>query len=221
MSSSSPSSARRSSRRMRPTIESLESKALLSYLTNPAPSVTQVNADTFDLRKELYGYGNYGVADHAADVLYSHESGGWSYDLSSILGSTRQVVSADFTISGVLDDHYSVTGSYFGTISTNGVTQFSGSFPYAHGAPYGTVFNNWATQVVPVTALDQSTFTINIANDSNLGGGDWIAIDYITLRVATAPIGTAAVPEPSTLTLLMTGASIVASIAWGRKQGRG
>src|SRR4051794_4879070 len=113
----------RVARRARPSLESLESRALLSILTDPAPTVTQLDDVTYLFKKELYGYNNYGSADSAADVLYSRESGSWTYDLSSLLAS-RRVVSAEFSISGVLDDHYELSaGYYFGTISTNGVTQ--------------------------------------------------------------------------------------------------
>ena len=118
-----------SSRKAR--LERLEDRLALSYLTNPAPTVTSPQPDTYVLRKELYGYANYGVADDAADVLYSQEAGQWRFDLTCIPGFTGKAVQqALFTIAGVLDDHYSVAGSYIGIISTNGVAQFSGDFPY-------------------------------------------------------------------------------------------
>lgn len=172
--------------------EVLEERCLLSYVTDPPSQVSSPAPDTYVLHKELYGFRNYGVADGRADVLYSGESGAWTFDLARIPGyAGSQVEQAEFTISGVLDDHYDVsTESYVGTVTTNGTLQFSGNFPYQHGSPYGTRFSNWTDHEVLAGESAAGAYTIAISNGSAISSAHWIAMDYIELEVTLSLIAT-------------------------------
>jgi hypothetical protein len=160
------------------------------FHTDPTTTVTPVPGG-FLLRKDLSGFANYGVADHAADILYSTESDQWEFDMSVIPGP---IVSATAVISLALDDHYGRPESdYVGTITLNGTEVFSGGFASdlgaSHGVPGGEVFTNWQAVRLPFSSLAPPVYTIAIHN--NTTGevfGDWIAIDFIEIHVLTQTV---------------------------------
>ena len=158
------------------------------FNTDPTATVTPV-AGGFVLRKELGGFGNYGVADGRSDILYSPEDDQWNFDMSVI---SDGIVSATAVISLVLDDHYGRPESqYVGTITLNGTQVFSGGFStlgVSHGVPFGGIFTNWQSVSFAFSDLAPSTYTVAI--DNNTTGplfGDWIAIDFIEIHVETTP----------------------------------
>ena len=161
------------------------------FHTDPPAVTKSTSQDLTVLHKELGGYGNYGSADGRSDILYSTESDQWIFDLSkvSISGS---IDSADVVVGLVLDDHYgSEAANYVGVIAVNGTEVFSGSFfkdlEVPHGAPFGKKFENWKEASFKVSNLTLGENTISIGNRTpGRVGGDWIAIDYIQLRLHTA-----------------------------------
>ena len=148
------------------------------WLTDPNPSATE-DGPNLILRKELYGYENYGTADGRADVLYSGETGTWSFSMVDITGGTP----LQFVIRGVLDDHYDIASdSYSIKVTVNGAEVFGG-FPtgFQHGAPFGAKFANWST--LSVGAGGESSVTIQ--NTSPIGSAHWIAFDCIELYISS------------------------------------
>ena len=145
--------------------------------TDPTPGATE-DGPYLVLRKELYGYENYGTADGRADVLYSGETGSWNFNLTGIAAGTP----IRFVIRGVLDDHYNIAlDSYSIKVTVNDGEVFSG-FPtgFQHGAPFGTKFANWST--LSIEAGGESTITIE--NTSPIGSAHWIALDWVELYIS-------------------------------------
>jgi hypothetical protein len=148
-----------------------------AWLTDPLASPS-LDGTTLVLHKELSGYNNYGADDGKADVLYTRESGTWTFSSVGLPPGTA----VQFVISGVLDDHYSVAKSnYSMTVHVNGTEVFSGEPGFVHGEPYGKVFTNWEELSVDANG----EWSITIANTSTgIASTDWIAFDWIELRVA-------------------------------------
>jgi hypothetical protein len=172
-----------------------------SYITDPA-TVISYSGNTVTLSKDLYGFPNYGVVDNKSDVLYTGESGSWTFSIASLGINLSLYDQAKVTLSLVLDDHYSVASSnYSMNIGFLGVNQFSGAtdlLGLVHGAPYGTKFTNW-TSASFNSSLLSDPFIINLQNTStNIAASDWIAIDTIKLELTS-------VPEPATMLLLGLG----------------
>ena len=163
--------------------------SLAVFHTDPTATVTPV-AGGFVLRKELSGFGNYGVADGKSDILYSTQDDQWNFDMSVI---SDGIVSATAVMSLVLDDHYGRSESeYVGTITLNGTQVFSGGFStdlgVSHGVPFRGIFGNWQSVSFAFSGLAPSTYTVAINNNSTgLPFGDWIAIDFIEIHVETDP----------------------------------
>jgi hypothetical protein len=164
--------------------------ALAAYITNPPGTVTR-NGGVVTIRKELSGYENYG-AEGLADVLYSNETAGWGFDLAAAGVAPESVNIAEVRAGLVLDDHYDRPATeYVGAVHVNSNILFEGSFTglgMQHGAPFGEQFTNWQTFSRLVTAPPTGTdWNVIIANNTEGAvGGDWIAIDWIELRLTLA-----------------------------------
>jgi len=162
-----------------------------AYLTDPSQVVTS-SGSVVTIFKELSGYDNYGEQDGAADILYSTESGTWQFDLAAAGITPSSVVSAEVNARLALDDHYDRPASdYTGTMSVNGQQEFNGNLVsqnVAHGVPFSEPFNNWATvSLENVQPSNSSTWNLQINNTTNGNvGGDWIAVDWIELRLTIA-----------------------------------
>ncbi len=174
------------------------------FFTDPSASVANTGSSII-LHKELSGYRNYGVADHASDILYSGNSGSWSFNLSSLGIDLGAYGSAKVTASLVLDDHYYVpTSAYSLDVNLNGASAYSGNtdaLSLVHGAPFASKFSNWTSAEFPTSTLSDP-FEVSMTNTSLIGGGHWIAVDWIELELTA---GSPAVPEPATLLLFGLG----------------
>jgi hypothetical protein len=161
-----------------------------TWHSDPPAVVVFSSPELTILRKELSGYANYGVVDGRADILYSSESDQWLFDLST-LSLPGPIQSAQVVLSLVLDDHYGIPlTDYFGRITVNGQQVFSGGLGTGlglqHGTPLGLVFQNWQVVTFPIADLTPSVYAVGVEN--NTPGpvyGDWIALDYIELRLDT------------------------------------
>ncbi len=144
-----------------------------------------------------------GVADNASDILYSGETGVWSFDLGGIGISFSDYSTATLTASLILEDLYSEpTSNYSLEIDLLGTNIFSGptdSINLIHGSPYGSVFSNWTSASFDTSSL-ADPFTVSMKNTSLINPSHWIGIDYIELELTPA-----SVPEPTTILLFCTG----------------
>lgn len=183
-------------------------------LTNPTPT-TIVSDNAITLRMDLNGYPNYGVADTASDVLYTGDSGNWIFNFSDLGVDINNYDIASVTASLILDDHYARPSSnYFMKIDISGVTAFNGqtdTLGIVHGSPYGAEFVNWTSHTFDASLIDPLIITIQ-NNSTNTYMGDWIAIDYLEVKLSS----TQPVPEPSTI--LLTGIGL--ALACFRKKGK-
>lgn len=164
-----------------------EDIGMLSPLSAADPSPVLSNnpaVGTFTLFKELTGYPNYGNPSRNSDILYTGNRGSWSFDIPSYLfvpGNLR----AQIFIRAVLDDHASVPiNRYSARITVNGTTVHTGPVPLDHGTPAGSAFNNWRLLTFNVPNLRRTTRVV-IENTSTTGPEDWIALDWLELRLLT------------------------------------
>lgn len=153
--------------------------------TDPPPVLSNNPVtSTITLFKELTGYPNYGNPSGNADILYTGNRGTWTFDVPQPqilpgLGNQR----GQLTISAVLDDHNNVPiRQYSLRISVNGTIVHNGPVRLPHGAPAGTVFNNWVPLTFNITNLRRNN-RIVIVNTSTAGPNDWIAFDWMELRL--------------------------------------
>ena len=105
------------------------------FLSDPAAVLT-INGDgSVDAFKDLHGLPGPGYALSGVDVLYSGDSGTWSFDLWGVPDLSGRSVTATFI--WVADDHYdSPLTTYTGVISLGGSQVFSGLLPLQHGVPF-------------------------------------------------------------------------------------
>jgi hypothetical protein len=148
----------------------------------PAPVVTNPPAVTnITLFKELTGYPNYGNPSGNADILYTGTRGTWTFNVQPFLfvpGNLR----AQLVIRAVLDDHYNVpVNQYTARITVNGSVVHTGRVPLEHGTPAGSRFNNWRLLTFNINLRRNNTVTI--VNTSTAGPNDWIAFDWMELRL--------------------------------------
>lgn len=145
-------------------------------LSNNPPVVTLV------LYKEMYGYPNYGNPSRNADILYTGNRGAWTFDSPAFLivpGNMRAVLG----ISMVLDDHYNVpTDLYSARITINGSVVHNGRLSLPHGSPADGMFNNWRELTFNIPNIRRNN-RIVIENTSRTSPNDWIAIDWMELRL--------------------------------------
>jgi len=142
------------------------------------------NPATFNITlfKELTAYANYGNPSRNADILYTGNRGTWTFESPAFLfvpGNLR----AQIRIRAVLDDHANVpVNRYSARITINGNVVHNGLVPLAHGTPAGGIFTNWRDLPFNITNLRRST-RVTIENTSTAGADDWIAFDWMELRL--------------------------------------
>ena len=134
------------------------------------------------LFKELTGYPNYGNPSGNADILYTGNRGVWTFEIPAFLfipGNLR----GQIIIRAVLDDHYNVpVNRYSARITVNGAVVHTGQVPLVHGQPAGGRFVNWRLLTFNITDLRRNNRVV-IVNTSNAGADDWIAFDWMELRL--------------------------------------
>ncbi len=142
------------------------------------PPVTSIT-----LFKELTGYPNYGNPSRNADILYTGNRGVWTFQLPAALAAAESNFRAQIIIRGVLDDHYDVPESrYSATITINNNRVHSGRLPLNHGRPGGTEFTNWRALTFSIRDLRRNN-RVEIVNTSSTGPNDFIAFDWMELRL--------------------------------------
>lgn len=134
------------------------------------------------LFKELTAYPNYGNPSRNADILYTGNRGAWTFETPAFLfvpGNLR----ASIVIRAVLDDHFAVpVGNYSARITINGGVVHNGRVPLEHGRPAGGMFTNWVELPFNITNYRRVTRVV-IENTSTAGANDWIAFDWMELRL--------------------------------------
>lgn len=158
----------------------LQEPAMMSdpppILSNPPPRVN------IALYKELTGYPNYGNPSGNADILYTGNQGAWTFDLPFNPVPGPQLA-AQILVRAVLDDHNAVpTRNYSAQIRINNSIVFSGILNLQHGTPPGAKFNNWKTLTFNIPNLRRQNRVV-IVNTSRTNPDDWIALDWMELRV--------------------------------------
>jgi len=148
---------------------------------NPLVSNNPVTTN-ITLFKELTAYPNYGNPSRNADILYTGNSGTWTFESPAFLfvpGNLR----AQIRIRAVLDDHSNVpVNRYSARITINGNVVHNGRLALEHGTPAGGIFTNWRELPFNISNLRRST-RVTIQNTSNAGANDWIAFDWMELRL--------------------------------------
>ncbi|HEY9059502.1 MAG TPA: hypothetical protein VIO64_03210 [Pseudobacteroides sp.] len=145
-------------------------------LSNNPPSINIV------MFKELTGYPNYGNPSRNADILYTGNRGTWTFELPGIqqllLNQSAQVI-----IRAVLDDHNNVPiNRYSARISINERVVHNGPVPLDHGTPAGSMFTNWKPLTFTINNIRRMN-RITIENTSRTGPEDWMAFDWIEIRL--------------------------------------
>ncbi|MCX7923191.1 MAG: hypothetical protein N3B21_14460 [Clostridia bacterium] len=134
------------------------------------------------LFKELTAYPNYGNPSGNSDILYTGNRGVWTFEVPPFLfvpGNLR----AQLIIRAVLDDHSNVPVSrYSARITINGTVVHTGQLPLEHGVPAGSRFTNWRLLTFNVPNLRRNNRVV-IVNTSTAGPNDWIAFDWMELRL--------------------------------------
>ncbi len=148
------------------------------------PPILSNNPATINivLFKQLTGYPNYGNPSRNADILYTGNQGTWTFDSPAFLivpGNQR----AQIVIRAVLDDHSSVpVNRYSARITINGSVVHNGPVPLQHGVPAGGMFTNWRDLTFNVPNLRRNN-RVTIVNTSTAGPSDWMAFDWMELRL--------------------------------------
>lgn len=134
------------------------------------------------LFKEMSGYPNYGNPSRNADILYTGNTGTWTFESPAFLfvpGNMR----AQLVISAVLDDHSNTpVNRYSARISVNNNVVHNGRLRLEHGVPAGGIFVNWRDLVFNIPNIRRNN-RIVIQNTSNANSDDWIGIDWMELRL--------------------------------------
>lgn len=132
--------------------------------------------------KELTGYPNYGNPSRNADILYTGNRGTWTFQMPGF----QQIPfnrSAQVTIRAVLDDHNNVpVNRYSARITINERVVHNGPVPLDHGTPAGSMFTNWRPLTFTVNNIRRMN-RITIENTSRTGPDDWMAFDWIEIRL--------------------------------------
>jgi hypothetical protein len=143
------------------------------------PPVTSIS-----LFKELTAYPNYGNPSGNADILYTGDRGTWTFDIPAFLFVPGQLTNAEIIIRGVLDDmNVTPADRYSARITVNGSVVHTGRVPLEHGRPLGAQFNNWRELRFRIPNIRRNNRVV-IENTSNARPNDWIAFDWMELRVS-------------------------------------
>ncbi len=151
--------------------------------TDPPPVISNnPTIPSISFFKELTGYPNYGNPSGNADILYTGNRGVWTMDIAPFLlvpGNQR----AQIIISAVLDDHYNVpVRQYSLRITVNDTVVHNGPVNLEHGRPSGGRFNNWQPLTFNINVRRNNRIVIE--NTSSSGPNDWIAFDWMEIRLA-------------------------------------
>lgn len=137
---------------------------------------------TTTLFKELTAYPNYGNPSRNADILYTGNRGTWTFQTPAFLfvpGNQR----GQIIIRAVLDDHANVpVNRYSARITVNGSVVHNGVLPLVHGVPAGGIFTNWRDLTFNIPILRRVNRVV-IENTSTAGTDDWIAFDWMEIRL--------------------------------------
>jgi hypothetical protein len=129
----------------------------------------------------LTAYPNYGNPSRNADILYTGNTGTWTFETPAFLfvpGNLR----AQIRIRAVLDDHTNVpVNRYSARITINGNVVHNGRVPLDHGTPVGGIFTNWRDLSFPITNM-RRVAQVRIENTSTTGPDDWIGLDWMEIR---------------------------------------
>lgn len=146
----------------------------------PATYITTVG-QPFNARLECKAFTNYGESDTAADIVYGHEYGSWSF---SSTGGERTIL-----IRGSWPDVTQLSESPDLSFAVNQQVYFSGDPGFTVGRPFAIdeqgrthsqAFNNWATYSLRVPT-QPGVNTLVIRN--NLNKRDlWVAIDWLQIN---------------------------------------
>jgi hypothetical protein len=150
------------------------------FPSDPTPTST-AGTRMLVLRKNLSGYPSYGAGEGGnADILYTNQTAAWTFTVPDDVVFT----SAEVALSLVLDDHSSVDAvSYAYAVWIGSGNRFAGPANLPHGAPYGAQLTNWVERTYRADC-SASTYTITLKNLSAAVENDWIAVDWIELRLA-------------------------------------
>lgn len=153
-------------------------------VSDPPPILTDNSpVPTITLFKELSGYPNYGNPSGNADILYTGNRGAWTFNLPAIIFNPGQF-RAQLVIRAVLDDHSNVpVNRYSARIIINDTVVHNGRLDLRHGTPAGSRFTNWSSLTFNVPNLRRNN-RIVIENTSTAGANDWIALDWMELRLS-------------------------------------
>ena len=160
------------------------SEPAVTQQSNPPPLLSDNPAVTnIVLFKQLTAYPNYGNPSRNADILYTGNTGTWTFDFPAFLFVPgRQRI--QLTIRAVLDDHYNVPASlYTARITINGEVVHIGRVPLEHGSPAGGMFTNWRDLNFNVN-IPRRINRITIVNTSRTGPNDWIGLDWMEMRLS-------------------------------------
>lgn len=165
-------------------MEDMEDVDDIGVVQDPPPVLSNNPATTsIVLFKELTAYPNYGNPSGNADILYTGNRGVWTFEIPAFLfvpGNLR----AQIVIRAVLDDHTNVpVDRYSARITINGITVHTGRLPLVHGQPAGQQFTNWRLLTFNIANLRRNNRVV-IVNTSNAGENDWIAFDWMELRLS-------------------------------------
>jgi len=149
---------------------------------DPPPILSNNPVETRILSiKPLTAYPNYGNPSGDADMLYTGNQGTWKMDLPPFIVG-QEGLRGQLVISAVLDDHSSIpVDLYSATIVFNGNVVHNGRLPLEHGSPFGSMFDNWRELTFTVPLRRNNVVTI--INTSSAGLDDWIALDWMELRL--------------------------------------
>jgi len=146
-------------------------------LSNNPPVISTV------LFKELSGYPNYGNPSRNADILYTGNRGTWTFQMP-VFQTPAFNRPAQVIIRAVLDDHNNVPANrYSARISINERVVHNGPVPLEHGTPTGSMFTNWIPLTFTVNNIRRMN-RITIENTSRTGPDDWMAFDWIEIRIS-------------------------------------
>lgn len=163
--------------------ESSEAVPAIAAQTDPPPLISNNPVVTnFVFSKQLTAYPNYGNPSKNADILYTGNTGTWSFETPSFIAPPGRQ-RAQLVIRAVLDDHANVPeNSYSARITINGDVVHNGRVPLEHGTPAGGIFTNWR-DLIFIINNPRRVNRVTIENTSSAGPNDWIGLDWMEIRL--------------------------------------